>query len=128
MPARAPKITDNAQALRNALDELASLKREQDAQVESTDDSQRGVRFHFIAHSLGNILIRKLLSDIERDDPDRPQTAWRVGRIVMLGPPNQGSAMANLLQEQQYVSLDRRIERQGPRCGVEATKKSPDHS
>ena len=94
------EITDNARALRNVLDELALLKREQDARVKSTDDSRRGIEFHFVAHSLGNIIIRSVLSEIERNDPERRQTVWQVGRIVMLGPPNQGSAMANLLQEE----------------------------
>jgi hypothetical protein len=91
-------ITDSARALRNALNELALLKREQDA-VESPAHSQCGIEFHFIAHSLGNIIIRCLLSDIERDDPDRQRLGWRVGRIVMLGSPNQGSALANLMKK-----------------------------
>ncbi len=93
------EITSNAQSLRNALDELALLKREQDARLQSTDSSECGIRFHFIAHSLGNIIIRKVLSDMERDAAKQSQVAWQVGRIVMLGPPNQGSAMANLLQK-----------------------------
>ena len=93
------EITDHARALRNALDELASLKREQDAQAKSTRGEQEGLEIHFIAHSLGNIVIRKMLSDIERNDADQRRTAWRVGRMVMLGPPNQGSAMANLLKK-----------------------------
>lgn len=97
------EIAENARALRTALDELASLKREQDAHAESTDDS--GIRFHFLAHSLGNIIIRRMLSDIERDDPNRLRTAWRVGRMVMLGPPNQGSAMANLLKNSHTFRL-----------------------
>ena len=99
------EITDNAQGLRNVLDELASLKREQDAKVESTDESQRGIEFHFIAHSLGNIIIRSVLSERQRNDPGRQRTAWRVGRIVMLAPPNQGSAMANLLKKSNAFRL-----------------------
>jgi hypothetical protein len=99
------EITDNATALSKALDELASLKLEQDAAVESTDDSQRGIEFHFIAHSLGNIIVRNVLCERERNDPDRQPTAWRLGRIVMLGPPNQGSAMANLLKKSNAFRL-----------------------
>jgi len=91
------EIADHARRLRNALDELTLLKHEQNANSESTDNEAGGVEFHFVAHSLGNIVIRKMLSDIERCDGELPEPAWRVGRMVMLGPPNQGSALANLL-------------------------------
>ena len=37
---------------------------------------------HFVAHSLGGILVRKYLKDNEIEN---------MGRVVMLGPPNQGS-------------------------------------
>ncbi len=46
-----------------------------------------------------------MLSDIERNDANQPWTTWRVGRMVMLGPPNQGSAMANLLRKSNAFRL-----------------------
>jgi len=44
---------------------------------------------HFVAHSMGNLVLRKML---EKEIPN-------LGRIVMIAPPNQGSITARRLQD-----------------------------
>jgi len=72
------QVSEHAVALKSVIDGLGD---------QVTD-------IYMVAHSLGNIVIRKYLHDTTN-----PQTNLngdpRIRRIVMIGPPNQGSKVAN---------------------------------
>jgi pimeloyl-ACP methyl ester carboxylesterase len=53
-------------------------------------------RIDLVAHSLGSLVIRRYLSEL--DGPEPAVRDPRLGRIVMLGPPNQGAEIARRLQ------------------------------
>ena len=49
----------------------------------------RGSRVHFVTHSMGGLLVRQYLST---------QTIANLGRVVMLGTPNKGSQVVDILK------------------------------
>jgi pimeloyl-ACP methyl ester carboxylesterase len=51
---------------------------------------------NFVGHSMGNIVIRRYLGDTLDPATGRPRDR-RLKRMVMLGPPNQGSEIASAL-------------------------------
>ncbi len=57
--------------------------------VDEVEEKRGPERIHFVTHSLGSIMVR---SYAEKNGPDR------IGRVVMLAPPNQGSEMADRLK------------------------------
>lgn len=50
-------------------------------------------RISFVGHSMGNIVTRHLIGDLQRDG-DPKNLLPRCESMVMLGPPNQGAAIA----------------------------------
>ncbi|MCC9599835.1 alpha/beta hydrolase [Stieleria sp. JC731] len=52
--------------------------------------------FSFVGHSMGNIVVRHLVGDLQSDG-DQHALLPRCKSMVMLGPPNQGAAIARRL-------------------------------
>ena len=51
-------------------------------------DENSGITIHFVAHSMGSVIARRILRD---------HIPTNLGRVVMLGPPNSGSHIASML-------------------------------
>ncbi|HEX2861013.1 MAG TPA: alpha/beta fold hydrolase [Lacunisphaera sp.] len=59
------------------------------------NDVGRAPKLHFVAHSMGSLLVRKLIQDA------RPAN---LGRVVMIGPPNHGSTAADYAKDNAVLS------------------------
>jgi hypothetical protein len=53
---------------------------------------------NFVCHSLGNLVVRRYLGEATADEP-RWKVDTRIKRMVMLGPPNNGAQLAELLAD-----------------------------
>ena len=53
-------------------------------------------RVNFVTHSLGGILVRQYLRSNHLD---------RIGRVVMLGPPNQGSELVDFFNDYRFYTV-----------------------
>jgi pimeloyl-ACP methyl ester carboxylesterase len=63
---------------------------------EMLEDYPANTTFSFIGHSMGNIVVRHMVGDVQRDgDPNR--LLDRCESMVMLGPPNQGAMISKRL-------------------------------
>ncbi|MFO1020360.1 MAG: alpha/beta hydrolase [Planctomycetales bacterium] len=69
-------VDDHARALQGVIEQLEGVE-----------------EVHLVGHSLGNIVIRHCLADRARG----AEKGARIGRVVMLAPPNQGAAVARVL-------------------------------
>lgn len=59
-------------------------------------DSEEYETIHFVTHSLGGIMLRYYLTHHKID---------KLGRIVMIAPPNQGSEVAELYRDKLWYKL-----------------------
>ena len=85
-PSTRDDIAEHARSLRHVIDHLDGIE-----------------EINFVAHSMGNIVVRHYLGDLARQEPwkqsanaaaaDR-RARLRFHRFVMLGPPNQGALLA----------------------------------
>jgi len=58
----------------------------------------------FVGHSMGNIVLRRAIGDLLSGDDPRGVLP-RMHRVVMLGPPNNGAAIARLLSKLKLFGL-----------------------
>ncbi len=78
-PSQFKDIDGNADVLRDALEKRQVWENES--------------RVHFVTHSLGGLVTRRYLEKYRDEIP-----AAKLGRVVMLAPPHQGSEVANFLK------------------------------
>lgn len=68
------------------------------------DQCQGAEEINFVAHSLGNIVLRHYLGDCETGAHGQ-KLSPKIKRIVMLGPPNNGAEMAKRFAENNFFKM-----------------------
>ncbi len=68
-------------------------------------DNLEGVEHvHLVAHSLGNIVVRRYF-ELRAAQPNADRHSPKIERVVMIGPPNNGSAVARLLENSKLFEV-----------------------
>ncbi len=68
------------------------------------EDQPANTQFSFAGHSMGNIVVRHLVGELQRDK-DPKNILPRCRSMVMLGPPNQGASIARRLAPTKLYGL-----------------------
>ena len=79
-------VNESYPSREHPIEELAPMAI--DAGIENCREAGSGERINFVTHSLGGILVRYYMEHGELDE---------IGRVVMMGPPNQGSAAVDAM-------------------------------
>lgn len=86
----------------------ASTRRSLDEHAQSLAHVIEGLEgideIHFVCHSLGNLVVRRYLGEATQGQP-RWRVDPRLKRMVMLGPPNQGSKVAEFFKSNDLLGL-----------------------
>ncbi len=110
-PSTQSEIGEYARSLRHVINNLDGIE-----------------EINFVAHSMGNIVVRHYLGDLARQEPWKQtpgalaadRRAWaRFHRFVMLGPPNQGALLAavfanNILFQEIFGDAGQQLGRDWP--------------
>jgi hypothetical protein len=90
-------IGAHAIALRAVVEDIVSQEMAQPEGKSSGAEAESDLRISFCGHSMGNIVVRHAMGDWQRNDP--VGVLDRLGKFVMLGPPNQGASIARQLSK-----------------------------
>ena len=84
----------------STIDPIDRVAESLDSVVRHLDGTQN---VSFVAHSMGNIIVRRYLYNLERLAPEmRPQVTFQ--RMVMISPPNHGAEIADNLADRKLLN------------------------